>query len=71
VHGDFPVELRAENDYVLAHLRQGLLVTVSAVPERGFAHEVESGLLKHSGGIHLAVGSKENRGAEDPLKCGD
>lgn len=71
VHRDFPVKLRAEDDYILPHLWQALLVTVSAVPEPCFAHKVEPGLLEHRSGGHLAVGPKEDRGAEDPLEGGN
>jgi hypothetical protein len=48
-----PVELVAQDNYVLAVARKELLIGVSGIPDPGFAHEVESRLVDHGGTLTL------------------
>lgn len=66
--GDLPVELLAENDYVLTIARQECLFQVSRIPNPGLPHEIEAGAMHHSGPVSLRVGAEEDRCAEDALE---
>ena len=68
---DFPVELRTEDNFVLASARQGLLFVIARIPDPRFTHEVESRLMEHGGFVTLNIAPEKNCGPEDSLEGGD
>ena len=68
---NFVEKLMAENDFVLKPTRQSFLLSISGVPDAGFAHEVEAHPMHDGRSFSLRVGAKEDRRAEDAFERGD
>jgi hypothetical protein len=65
---DFPVELFAQHNHVLAVTGQVLLTGIAGVPDARLGHEVEPDLVNHGSFITLRIGAEENRCTKDSLK---
>src|ERR1035441_1749843 len=68
---DFPVELFAQDNHVLAVTRQVLLTGIAGVPNARLAHKVEPRVVYYSGLFQLHIGTEEYGGAEDALESAD
>src|SRR5689334_8649554 len=68
---NFPIELVAEHNNVLAAARQELLIGISGIPNPRFRHEVETRAVNHTRTFPLTIGSEEYRCSKDSLKRGD
>jgi hypothetical protein len=68
---DFPVELFAQHNHVLAVTRQVLLTGIAGVPNARLAHKVEPRVVDDRGLFQLHIGAEEDGGAEDALESAD
>jgi hypothetical protein len=69
--GDFPIELFAQNDDVLAIAGQEGLFQISRIPDSRLRHKVEAGAMNHRGPVPLSVRAEKNRRAENALERSD
>jgi hypothetical protein len=68
---DFPIELFAQHNHVLAVTRQTLLCGIAGVPDARLGHEVEPRVVDDRGLLQLSIGTEEDGGTEDALESGD
>src|ERR1700691_815625 len=65
---NFPVELFAQHNRVLAVTWQVLLTGIAGVPDARLRHEVEPDLVNDGCFVALRIAAEENRCAKDSLK---
>jgi hypothetical protein len=68
---DFPVELFAQHNHVLAVTGQVLPTGIARVPDARLVHKVEPRVVDGRGLLQLHIGAEEDGGAEDALKSAD
>src|SRR5260370_15308918 len=65
---DLPIELRRQDDHVLATARQLGLIEIAVVRDARLAHEVETYLVEYGRNFQFVVGAEKDGGAEHSLE---